>query len=261
MFAVVVDAIAFTPIGIVRTPFVDRASAPRQAVAARDAVGTIELFPGRDFERALTDLEGWGYIWVLFVFHLNEGWRPKILPPRSEKKRGVFATRAPYRPNPIGMSAVELVSVSGLTLHVRGVDMIDQSPVLDIKPYVPYADAFPHAKTGWLAPPVDPDPGFTMAWEPAALERIAWLRDAHGVDLEGPIARVLSLGPQPHPYRRIRKEGEGFRLSLKEWRVRFRVAARTVTVESIATGYRPSQLAGEEVELTVHREFVGRFGR
>jgi tRNA-Thr(GGU) m(6)t(6)A37 methyltransferase TsaA len=257
------------------TPFRDRVGTPRQPHAAGEAEGTIELVPGKDLEHALSDLEGWDYLWVVFVFHLNvgKGWRPKVLPPRSKKRRGVLATRAPYRPNPIGMSAVRLVEVSGLTLRVRDVDMIDGSPVLDIKPYVPWADAHPGARTGWLEPlssgegagdaggetPKDPEPGFQVEHDARAAAELAWLRERHGIDLAPDVERILSLGPQPHPYRRIRRDGDAMRLALQDWRVRFRVEGRRVIVESLWTGYRASQLAGDEEALEAHRGFVKRF--
>ena len=173
--------VTFTPIGVVRTPFPDRVSAPRQPAAAIGVQGTIELEPGRDFEHALEDLEGWDRLWVIFCFHLNEGWRPKVLPPRSaEKRRGVFSTRSPHRPNSIGLSVVRLRRVRGLVLDVEDLDIVDGSPVLDLKPYVPYADAFPEARTGWLealAPSGgdaqaarDPEPGFEVVWSALATE-------------------------------------------------------------------------------------------
>lgn len=275
-------SITFTPIGVARTPFSDRLSAPRQPSAARDVEGTIELFPGRDFEHALSDLDGWEYLWVIFCFHLNQGWRPKVLPPRSAGgRRGVFATRSPHRPNPIGMSAVRLVSVSGLVIRVRDVDMLDGSPVLDIKPYVPYADAYPEARTGWLEPlppgtapeeasapdptggakPRDPEPGFEVIWTDLAAAQAAWLREFHGVDLVTPVNAVLTLGPQPHPYRRIKREGAGFRLAVKDWRARFHVEGRRVTVESLGVGYRPAELAtSEALSVVIQRAFAARFG-
>jgi tRNA-Thr(GGU) m(6)t(6)A37 methyltransferase TsaA len=254
--------LTFHPIGVVRSPFVERAEAPRQPYAAGGAEGTIELLPGHDFEHALEDLDAWDRLWVLFAFHLNadKGWKPKVLPPRSEKKRGVFSTRSPHRPNPIGMSVVRLLGVGGLVLRVADLDILDGTPVLDLKPYVPYADAFPDAKTGWLDTPRDPDPGFSVEWDARATAQLAWLRDAHAIELREPIARVLSLGPQPHPYRRIRKDGGGFRLALKDWRVRFRIEGRRVIVASIATGYRERQLATEPA-LEAHRAFDLRFGR
>jgi tRNA (adenine37-N6)-methyltransferase len=251
------------PIGVVRTPFADRVSAPRQSYVAKDVPGTIVLEPGRDFEHALEDVSGWEYLWVVYWFHLNRGWRPKVLPPRSQVKRGVFSTRSPHRPCPIGLSVVRLERVDGLSVHVRGVDMVDGSPVLDLKPYVAAADAIPEAGKGWLGAQ-DPVVPFDVAWSILAEEQLAWLRDNGKDDLREAALRTLTLGPQPHPYRRIRDDGDGaFRLAVKDWRVRFRVRERRVEVERIDTGYRARQLAGdatEDVAIALHRRFVERFG-
>jgi tRNA (adenine37-N6)-methyltransferase len=264
--------LTLTPIGILHTPFPDRVSTPRQPHAAGGAEGRIELFPGRGLEHAVMDLEEWEYIWVLFWFHLNSNWRPKVLPPRSSgKRRGVLGTRSPHRPNPIGLSLVRLVSVEGLTLHVRDVDMIDGSPVFDIKPYLPYAEARPNARTGWienLAPtdqavPADPEPGFTVSWSEEAAARIAFLRDELHVDIQEPIERTLRLGPQPHPYRRIRIEQDGTRqLAHKDWRAWFSVDGRHVTIITVDTGYRDKDLVtSQDPAVEVHRAFVDKFGR
>ena len=102
-----------TPIGVVRSPFTEKMQAPRQPTAAQATLGRVELRPGQDFEHALEDLRTFRYVWLLFWFDRAEGWRPKVLPPRSDKRRGVFATRAPHRPNPIGMSLVELTGIEG----------------------------------------------------------------------------------------------------------------------------------------------------
>jgi tRNA-Thr(GGU) m(6)t(6)A37 methyltransferase TsaA len=126
------------PIGVVHSAIRSKAEAARQPAAAMEATARIELHPGRNFEHALEDLEGWERIWVLFWFHLNDSWRPKVLPPRSASgRKGVFATRSPYRPNPLGLSAVRLDRIEGLTLFIRDVDLVDGTPVLDIKPYIP----------------------------------------------------------------------------------------------------------------------------
>ena len=209
---------------------------------------------------------------------MNEGWRPKVLPPRSPKKRrGVFSTRSPHRPNPIGLSVVRLEAVEGLRLRVRDVDMVDGTPVLDIKPYVPFADSKPDARTGWLelpsadslraqgSAPRDPDPGFDVVVSDVAFAQAGWLNESHGIDLLPRVTTTLKLGPQPHPYRRIRQEGSESVLSVKDWRVRFQVAGRRVTVLSIATGYKESQLRNSrdpslEPALLAHRAFVSKFG-
>jgi tRNA (adenine37-N6)-methyltransferase len=251
---------SFDPIGVVHSPFGERAAAPRQASLARDTEGRIELFPGRGFEDALEGLSAWDYAWVIFVFHKNleegRGWRPKVLPPRSDTKRGVFATRSPHRPNPIGLSAVKIERVEGLEVHVRHLDVLDGSPVLDLKPYVAYADAYPNARAGWLETP-DPVAAWEVVFSEDALGRLAFLR-ANGVDLQGPIEAALSLGPRPHAYRRIRPHGAGMRLALKEWRVDFAAEGRCIVVTSVRSGYRAGQLATDAVP-EVHRTFSARY--
>lgn len=269
------------PIGIVRSPFRERREAPRQPRAAAGVSGTIELFPGHHFEDALSDLEGWQYVWVVSWFDRNDGWRPKVLPPRSSVRRGVFATRSPYRPNPIGLSAVELVRIEGLTLHVRELDLLDGTPVLDLKPYVPWADAIPGARTGWLDDearavdekargasgtedaqrPADPIESWQVHFADRARDQLAFLRKA-GVEVEAAVRAALALGPRPHAYRRIRIETDGSHvLALKEWRYRFVVEDRTLEVLEVASGYRPRELASDAPELALHRAFVAQFSR
>jgi tRNA (adenine37-N6)-methyltransferase len=248
----------FDPIGVVRSPFVERADAPRQAAVARDVSATIELLHGHGYDHALEGLDAWEYAWIFFVFHKNveetRGWKAKVLPPRSATKRGVFATRSPHRPNPIGLSAVKIERVDGLLVHVRGIDVLDGTPVLDLKPYVAYADAYPNARAGWLEASRDPLPEWQVDFDETARAQIDWLR-ARGVDLRPAIEAALVLGPQPHPYRRIKPHGGGLRLSLKEWRVDFEVDGQRVLVRALGTGYRRAQLDSEPT-LDLHRDFA-----
>jgi tRNA-Thr(GGU) m(6)t(6)A37 methyltransferase TsaA len=257
----------FEPIGVVRSPFLERMHAPRQAPVAGGVAATIELAAGHGYEWAIEDLAGWEYIWVLFVFHRNiedgRTWKPKVLPPRSETRRGVLATRSPHRPNPIGLSAVRLKRIEGLTLYIENVDLLDGTPVLDIKPYVAYADAYPTAGSGWLESS-DPRPTWPVHFDELALQSLAWLRD-RGVDLQPEIVSALSLGPQPHPYRRIRSVGDGCSLGLHDWRVDFVVDGDRIVVREVHTGYKPRQLAegdvaGPEGNLELHTEFSRRWG-
>lgn len=147
--------IVYRPIGMLRSPYSRRIDAPHQSTVVEGtesgeaAMATLELAEWVD-ERVLQDLGGFERVWLIFAFHLSEGWKSTVKPPRGGPKRGVLATRSPHRPNAIGLSTVELLKIEGRTLHLRGVDLLDGTPVLDIKPYVPYADAFPDAKAGWI---------------------------------------------------------------------------------------------------------------
>ncbi len=258
------------PIGYVRNDLATKVEAARQPLAALGAPARIELVPDRNLEHALEDLARWELIWVIFWFHLNSGWRPKVLPPRSTSgRKGVFATRSPHRPNPIGLSVVRLQRVEGLTLHIRDADMVDGTPVLDIKPYIAYADAHPNAGTGWLedearAKPEDPVRGYTVHFEPLATEQAAWIEAQTGLAIRDRIQSTLALGPTPHPYRRIRSVDGRMQLAVKEWRARFVVIERDVRVSAIYSGFRASQLAREEPSnptLGWHREFLARWPR
>src|SRR3984957_15633740 len=266
------SGLTLEPIGFVRSGLETKVEAARQPRAAGGESARIELLPGRHFEHALEDLERWELIWVIFWFHQNSGWRPKVLPPRSTSgRKGVFATRSPHRPNPIGMSVVRLEHVDGLTLHVRGADMLDGTPVLDLKPYVAYTDAHPGAGNGWLAEearvagdarPADPVAAYAVHLAGPAAEQAAWIEARTGLAIAARIRATLALGPIPHPYRRIRRMEGWLQLAVKEWRVRFTVAGRDVSVLKIDSGFRASQLArGTDEALRLHREFLAVWPR
>jgi tRNA (adenine37-N6)-methyltransferase len=260
-------SLVLEPIGYVRSALTTKAQAARQPRAAAGTPARIELLPGRNFEHALEDLARWELIWVIFWFHHNAGWRPKVLPPRSTTgRKGVFATRSPHRPNPLGISAVRLERVAGLVLHVRDADMLDGTPVLDLKPYVAYTDAHPDAGSGWLGDaaragaerqPSDPVRGYTVQVATPAAEQAAWIQTRTGLPIGERIRSTLTLGPAPHPYRRIRRVAQGMQLSVKEWRVHFTVLERDVRVSAIDSGFHPAQLAaGNDELLQAHREFL-----
>jgi len=253
------------PIGHVRCELRTRVEAARQPRAAEGVAGRIELLPGRHLEHALEDLQGWEFLWVIFWFHLNAGWRPKVLPPRSGSgRKGVLATRSPHRPNPLGLSVVRLERVAApRTLLVRNVDMLDGTPVLDLKPYVAYTDSIPDAGSGWLeGAPEDPRSAWQVVMDPLALRQAEWIEARTGLALHERITTTLALGPEPHPYRRIRRDGASLQLAVKEWRVQGVVEGRGIRVLAVRSGYRAAQLAGDAKAepLLAHREFVALFG-
>ena len=140
--------IIFQPIGTISTPFKEPRGTPIQPRAARGAPGTVQVFP--EYLEGLQDLEGFSHIFLIYHFHLSRDFTLKVKPFLDEEMRGVFATRAPSRPNPIGVSLVRLERVQGDRLEVLDVDMVDGTPLLDIKPYVPEFDAQVEVRTGWL---------------------------------------------------------------------------------------------------------------
>ena len=146
-----IDQIILKPIGIVESKLKQRYETPRQGVLAGKDISIIKLKPHNNFEHAVKYLEGFDRIWIIYLFHLSKNWKPLVTPPRNDgKKVGVFASRAPYRPNQIGLSCVKLENVEGLNIFVSESDILNGTPVIDIKPYLPYSDSFPDVSTGWV---------------------------------------------------------------------------------------------------------------
>jgi tRNA-Thr(GGU) m(6)t(6)A37 methyltransferase TsaA len=138
----------FQPIAVIHSPYTSTAAIPKGCGAKHDVDGTIEVLP--QFERGLTDIEGFSHLYVLWVFDRVEGFELLATPPTDTRPHGVFATRAPRRPNPIGLTVVELLKREGAVLYVRGLDMLEGTPVLDLKPYLSGVPA-ESLRRGWLA--------------------------------------------------------------------------------------------------------------
>jgi tRNA-Thr(GGU) m(6)t(6)A37 methyltransferase TsaA len=141
-------AISYQPIGIIHSPFTNTKNVPIQPAAADGVRGTAEI--RAEFAAGLKDLEGFSHIILLYHFHRITQVKLTVVPFLDRQPRGVFATRAPSRPNPIGLSIVRLVGVEGNVLHIENVDIVDGTPLLDVKPYVPKFDAYEANRTGWL---------------------------------------------------------------------------------------------------------------
>ena len=140
--------IELKPIGIIHTPFTDPAGMPIQPAGAQGVEGRVEVF--EEYSAGLKDLDGFSHIVLLYIFHRSRGFRLQVVPFMDTEPRGLFATRAPKRPNPVGLSVVRLDRIEGGTLHILNVDMLDGTPLIDIKPYVPEFDSHTHVRTGWL---------------------------------------------------------------------------------------------------------------
>lgn len=230
-------------------------------------VGTIELERSHNLEAALEDLEGFERIWVLYRFHHNENWKPKILPPRGPRvKRGVFATRSPYRPNPLGLSCVRLEKVEGRKLLVSGFDLLDGTPIYDIKPYVPYADSFPNSRTGWLEG-LDALK-FDVNFSPSADADLAWL-EANGVaNIREFLVSQLEFEPLDEDRKRVTLANDGARdanheIAYRTWRADFSLdeSEKSITVHGVRSGYSVTDLASTDdrhADKDVHRRFLQR---
>lgn len=136
------------PIGVIRSPHRSHAGTPIQPAYAEGVEG--EVVVDESFATALDDIDGFERIWLLYCLDRAKPWKPRVVPYRDTRERGLFATRSPSRPNPIGLSVVRLLVREGNLLRVRGLDILDATPLIDIKPYVPEFDAFPDSKAGWL---------------------------------------------------------------------------------------------------------------
>ena len=147
------ETFSFKPIGIIFTPYQDPQGTPIQAAASLGVQGRIQIFS--EYQEGLQDVEGFSHLILIYVFHLCRDYSLKVRPFLDDVKRGVFATRAPARPNPIGLSVVRLKRVEEGTLYISDVDMLDGTPLLDLKPYVPEFDHRAGARIGWLRKNLD----------------------------------------------------------------------------------------------------------
>jgi tRNA-Thr(GGU) m(6)t(6)A37 methyltransferase TsaA len=142
------DPIQYHPIGIIHTPHKTTEGTPIQPTGAKGVAGTIVIFP--EYSAGLADLAGFSHIFILYHFHLSKKFSLKVKPFLDDQKRGLFATRAPSRPNPIGLSVVRLISITESNLEIQDVDVVDRTPLLDIKPYVPDFDIRKVDRFGWI---------------------------------------------------------------------------------------------------------------
>ena len=230
-------SLTIRPIGFLRSGKGVRFKTLHQPDETAEEINVLELNPGTGIREALRDLDGMERIWLIWWFHRAESWRPLVLPPRGpSQRRGVFSTRSPHRPNPIGMTPARLLGIEGLRLLLGPCDLLEGTPVLDIKPYVPAYDAFPESRAGWIeaveALQSQP-PRFSVSWSALAQEQVQWLKAAWSVDFQQRVVDILGRDPSPHRTRRIRSLPVGnLEMGCGAWRVEFRV--RDAAVEILA---------------------------
>ncbi|MBA4406334.1 tRNA (N6-threonylcarbamoyladenosine(37)-N6)-methyltransferase TrmO [bacterium] len=262
------EEIVIEPIGIVHSDLKYRYETPRQGILAGGNISVIELKPNNNFEQALQDLDGFERIWILYQFHLNNNWKPLVNPPRhTRKKVGVFASRAPYRPNQIGMSCVRLEKIDGLKIFISESDILDGSPVIDIKPYLPYSDSFPDAATGWVKNDIENI--FKVCFEQEAIKQCKWLKETSKINLTDFARLQLEFNPTDCTRKRItgvdgkNSSGETYVLAYRTWRIFYSVneADRTATISEIQSGYTKEDLLDLTEDKYADKDLHLRFGK
>jgi tRNA (adenine37-N6)-methyltransferase len=236
--------LSLSPIGVIRTGMRTKFDSPHQPDNSTTERNVIELTRKRGFDVALRDLASFDRIWLVWWFHRNSNWRPLVLPPRGDAtRRGVFATRSPHRPNPIGITAVPLLEVDTKRqlIYVGNTDLVDGTPILDIKPYIPTVDAFPDASMGWLVTVEEQlrqPPQFSITYSEMAVEQIEWLRREWQIDFMERSAQILQRDPTIHRTRRIRRWNDSVRqMGCGAWRILFSVHDDTVLIHTVQPGY------------------------
>lgn len=220
----------FEQIGVIRSPYKEKFAVPRQPGLVKAVGGELHLLEPYNQPDAVRGLEGFSHVWLLFVFHqtMEGGWRPTVRPPRlgGNARMGVFATRSAFRPNPIGMSLVELKEIrcekNQVILQLGGLDLVDGTPVVDIKPYLPFAEALPQARAGYAqdAPAADMPVFFTDEVQ-AQLVKL----EKRYPSLGQFICEVLAQDPRP-AYRKEEDPGKSYAVWLLDFNVRWRVTER-----------------------------------
>ena len=229
------EELSLSPIGHIRCGKTLKFNARHQPDEQRPETNVLELIPGDKYVKALKDLAGFDRIWLLWWFHRNTDWRPEVLPPRGPaQRRGVFATRSPHRPNALGITPVQLLGIKKNLLLLGPCDLVDGTPVFDIKPYIPAYDSFPDSKAGWIDEvdaALSAPPAYTVTYTPAATAHLRWLREQWSIDFTERMLEILTRDPSPHRTRRIRsRHGDLFDIGCGAWYAVFKVEGTAITI-------------------------------
>ncbi len=227
--------IEITPIAVVRSCYPEKFGVPRQPGLSRSAAARIEFVPPYNDPEAFKGLKEMSHIWVIFQFHLNaaQGWKPRVRPPRlgGNKSIGVFATRSPFRPNAIGLSVVRLIGIEHeqgkLSVHIEGGDFVDGTPVIDIKPYIPYTDAI-EAQAGFAQD--SPEQKLVVEYRLEA-KKFLVENSLKYPGLSELITETLSLDPRPQY--KPNTDDKVYGLSLFDLNIRFKIEDEVATVMTI----------------------------
>lgn len=227
------------------------------------AVDVIQLNKGQRFEQALEELSGFSHLWLIFHFDQAPSWKPKVQPPRgSDKKVGVFASRSPYRPNPLGLSLVRLLEVRGLQLTLAPTDLLDGTPILDIKPYVANSDSVSDSRSGWMD--FLKTQALAFEFSDRARAQLEFVKAA-GLDLQTIVIQQLERDPFNRSSKRVRRRvDESGEFSYRLWRIDFRHEGDVIYVDKIDHVFHinvdeklKSRLSPNEIEI--YQSFRRRF--
>ena len=229
---------AIQPIGVIHSCFKEKFGIPRQPGLAAGARGSLELFPPYNDIAMVAALETFSHIWIVFVFHGNKPgkWGRTVRPPRlgGNRRVGVFASRSGFRPNPVGISAVQLESIEQsrgtLFLHLKGIDLLDQTPVIDVKPYVPYSDRIMEAVDGYAEKPATEK--LSVAFTSEADAVCATLESVKYPALKKLIIEIIGNDPRPG-YFALKKSDADFGMVLFDLNIRFQVTGRQAIIFAI----------------------------
>lgn len=276
------------PIGIFRSNAAQKHEVPRQGALSPHLTGWVALHPHPQLAAMVEDLEGFSHLWLVSWFDQVSGWHAKVRPPRGGGRRGVLGTRSPHRPNPVGLTLVELDRIELPSIWIRGHDLLDGTPILDIKPYIEYADRpVTPVRQGWLET-LETTSEYSVTWSALAEEQRAWLVE-NGVDLLPAVTAALVWRPYPYRSHRVRPLGPRVRpvgprvrplngneeslgmwrgeYAHRTWRVEFwrDDASLRVTVTRVYSGYDEDTLAGRREsrwdDVPLHRTYQERFER
>ncbi len=226
-----------TPIAVIASPYREKFGTPRQPGLTPSVQARIVFLPEFATPEAVRGLSEFSHIWLLFIFHQNwrQGWQPTVRPPRlgGNKRVGVYASRSPFRPNPIGLSAVKLLAVTcrdgEVALEVEGADLIDGTPIIDIKPYISYSDSIPGAVSGFAGEA--PGQQLVVTFSEQAAAQLEALRK-NKPRLEAMIRETIGLDPRP-AYRRQESDNREYGMELDGCNVRWRVTDHQAEIRSV----------------------------
>lgn len=228
---------SLVPIAYIRTPYKQKFSIPRQPGLVAEAEGLIQFTPSYSDRRFFDGIEAHSHLWLIFEFHLhsNKSKSPSVRPPRlgGNKKVGVFATRSSFRPNNLGMSVVKFEGLSHqgeqAVLHVSGVDLVDGTPIYDVKPYIPYADAIPNATSEFASHA--PDMPCQVRFLSTVMPTLAIIANEHP-KFQSLVTQVLAQDPRP-AYKKAKQDTKRYSVQLHQYDVKWTIENNVITVDEI----------------------------